>query len=262
MSRPWYKWYPSNWLASEARMRMSPSERSIYRDLLDICYQEGSIPDDERTLAGLSAVSTIEFRAAWPEVSKKFVSVGGGRLSNLKCIEELSRCADVTAARVVAGIAGGRKSGATRAAKATSATGTSPAIPVAPRAPLCIAPVSMSDETWYSLAFDSFIDRYPNRVEVDLTAQTWLFLVEGGVITEASLPNLNAGLDRWIESDQWTREDGRFVPSPVKWLRDKRWLDHPPASAETKIERRGAKRSGDGVDPNAEWIPDWKRDVA
>ena len=35
------------------------------------------------------------------------------------------------------------------------------------------------------------------------------------------------GLGRWLASDQWERG---IYQSPVNWLRDKRWMDHPPAA--------------------------------
>jgi hypothetical protein len=89
-------------------------------------------------------------------------------------------------------------------------------------------------------------------------------MIDLGTVTEAMLPEIADGLTRWMQSDQWKRDDGRYIPSPVKWLRDKRWLDHPPASAEAKAERRGMKRSSEGVDASAEWVAPWaaEKDVA
>jgi hypothetical protein len=35
------------------------------------------------------------------------------------------------------------------------------------------------------------------------------------------------GLRRWKRSEQWTKEDGRFVPLPGTWLRGWQWRDLP-----------------------------------
>jgi hypothetical protein len=51
---------------------MSAEERGLYRDALDLCYAEGSIPADETTLQRLLAVSSDEFDRSWPRVSSKF----------------------------------------------------------------------------------------------------------------------------------------------------------------------------------------------
>ena len=47
-SRPWCKWFPDQYLASETHFGMNAAERGIYQDLLDFSYLEGSIPGWER----------------------------------------------------------------------------------------------------------------------------------------------------------------------------------------------------------------------
>lgn len=116
----WHKWYPSRWLSSETRLRMTPTERAIYRDLLDVCYQEGSIPSDERTLAGLAAVSITELRRAWPEVSKKFIPTDDGRLTNPVCVEEMRHREESMERRTKAGRIAGISSAAVRRQSSTN----------------------------------------------------------------------------------------------------------------------------------------------
>jgi hypothetical protein len=99
---------------------------------------------------------------------------------------------------------------------------------------------------------------------VDTAAQSWLSLIDLGEITEATLPEVFSGLQRWKNSRSWADEDGRFVPAPSVFLTGnerhtgRMWKDQPPASAEAKATRKISKRSGDGIDPAAEWIPPWK----
>jgi hypothetical protein len=70
---PWYKWHATRWLSSHSRLTMNTSERSIYRDLLDHLYLDGSIPNNPKILALLAAVSDEEFAQAWPTVAKRFI---------------------------------------------------------------------------------------------------------------------------------------------------------------------------------------------
>lgn len=45
-----YPWYIADWRQSETVARMTLSQKGLYRELLDYCYLEGSIPDDRRLL--------------------------------------------------------------------------------------------------------------------------------------------------------------------------------------------------------------------
>lgn len=70
--RPWFKFYPGDWLSSRRVALMKPAEKGVYIDLLAICWQEGSIPADPDELAYLLRLSKREFRAIWETVSKHF----------------------------------------------------------------------------------------------------------------------------------------------------------------------------------------------
>jgi hypothetical protein len=76
--------------------------------------------------------------------------------------------------------------------------------------------------------FEAFIAAYPNQVQVDYAAQTWLSLFANGKLTAAMLPEVMAGLERWKASAQWERDGGRYVPAPYKFIRDGLWKDNPP----------------------------------
>jgi hypothetical protein len=104
-------------------------------------------------------------------------------------------------------------------------------------------------------AFEKFIARYPNKIGIDEACRQWISLV-GNEITEATLPEVMAGLNRWIASEQWQKENGRYVPAPSKWLREKKWLDQPKA-AEEYVE---PAPSSAGTNANAEWRPPWSKE--
>ena len=40
-------------------------------------------------------------------------------------------------------------------------------------------------------------------------------------------------------SEQWTREDGRFVPHPATWINQRRWEDEMPEAAPTEGDEEG-----------------------
>lgn len=48
-----------------------------------------------------------------------------------------------------------------------------------------------------------------------------------------------AALKTQTQSEQWTKERGRFIPNPATWLRGRRWEDEAGAAdpADTPEER-------------------------
>lgn len=81
-----YPWYFDDWLSSETRLDMTLAERGAYRDLLDFCYRDGSIPSDPAVLAKMLGCSGEKFDEVWLKVRPQFRE-RGSRLWNQKaCI--------------------------------------------------------------------------------------------------------------------------------------------------------------------------------
>lgn len=72
-------------------------------------------------------------------------------------------------------------------------------------------------------SFDEFWKKYPNKIKQEQAASLWLSIDPDQTLIE----EIMGGLGRWLASDQWERG---IYQSPVNWLRDKRWMDHPPAA--------------------------------
>lgn len=76
---------------------MSYIERGLYRELLDECWCEGSIPDDVEQLADICGCPPEVMASAWQKLSKCFVFVDGawvnGKLNSLRTASDLARIA-------------------------------------------------------------------------------------------------------------------------------------------------------------------------
>ena len=81
-------------------------------------------------------------------------------------------------------------------------------------------------------SFDEFWKKYPNKIMQEQSASLWLSIGPD----ESLIEEIMQGLDRWLASDQWDRG---VYQSPVNWLRDKRWMDHPP-KCKPKKEQAGS----------------------
>lgn len=67
-----YEWGISRWLTSRTRMALDCAGRSIYRELLDLCYAQGSIPNDPPTLMRHCGATQAEWDRSWPTISRHF----------------------------------------------------------------------------------------------------------------------------------------------------------------------------------------------
>ena len=68
-----YPFYINDWRRSEAVEAMTVEERGLYRELLDHCWAEGSLPADPKLLRKIARATSREFSRSWPLVSCQFV---------------------------------------------------------------------------------------------------------------------------------------------------------------------------------------------
>ena len=70
-------------------------------------------------------------------------------------------------------------------------------------------------------AFDRFWQIYPKKVAKKDARKSWAKLKPSPEIVETIL----AALERQKQTEQWTKEGGRFIPKPTTWLNGERWQD-------------------------------------
>jgi uncharacterized protein YdaU (DUF1376 family) len=74
---PYLRWYVTDYRASRRVQRLSWQERGIYRELLDECWIEGSIPDDPDKLAEIAGCPRGVMAEAWANLKPMFVPIEG-----------------------------------------------------------------------------------------------------------------------------------------------------------------------------------------
>lgn len=83
--------------------------------------------------------------------------------------------------------------------------------------------------------FDVFWSAYPRHVAKQAALSAWQKLKPDGEL----LDRIMEGLARWKASDDWQRDDGRYIPHPATWLNGKRWEDEmrqrPTATAANAV---------------------------
>jgi hypothetical protein len=66
--------------------------------------------------------------------------------------------------------------------------------------------------------FDKFWKEYPRRVSRSTAAKSWLKL-------KPPLAEVLTALEVQKQSDQWQKDNGKFIPHPATWLNQRRWED-------------------------------------
>ena len=70
-------------------------------------------------------------------------------------------------------------------------------------------------------AFDDFWKSYPRKEAKPRAVKAWK------KISEADYPKISADVQRRKQTEDWQREEGKFVPYPAKYLSERRWEDSP-----------------------------------
>lgn len=92
------------------------------------------------------------------------------------------------------------------------------------------APSVRESECDRSDRFETFWAAYPRQQHKHEARRIFEMLR----VDDALLSRIIGGIGQWRESEEWTREGGRFVPSPVTFLRGRRWEDVPPRASPTR----------------------------
>lgn len=73
-------------------------------------------------------------------------------------------------------------------------------------------------------SFEIFWNLYPRKESKGATEKAWKKLNPSSELSASIL----AAVEIAAKSEQWNRDNGRYIPAPKNWLNDKRWLDKPP----------------------------------
>ena len=264
---PAFQFYPDAWLSSADISLMTPAEEGGFIRLLCHAWLEPDcgLPDDDKILAKLSRLNRTWNRVSGHKLRAKFRSENG-RLYNDRLLEERRKQLKWKEKSST----GGKKSAAARGKggcqmvdewlqpnvnSASSVfnlhkTNPNPSLNPPQTNEAKNGPASQpssNSENYFQTEFDRLAERYPGHVDRDHAFRTWMSLFDSGGLAAKQVPEVAAGLDRWLASAQWAEQDGKFIPSLSNWLngsKGRRWLDKPKP------------REAAGEEPD--WRPPWE----
>lgn len=97
-----------------------------------------------------------------------------------------------------------------------------------------------------SKTFETFWDLFPRKENRTASLRFWRQAIGNSTRPQALADTIIAAVRRWLP--EWATRNPGKVPSPAKWLEDRRWEDEPPApqqQTETKYRPAGQRPKED-----------------
>ena len=92
--------------------------------------------------------------------------------------------------------------------------------------------MTCENDTNRSILFERFWKEYPKKVGKD-KCLNW-FKNKSRNVTEDLVNQMIQSLEVWKKSEQWTKDNGQYIPNPYTWLNRGGWEDELPKQAEKK----------------------------
>ena len=81
------------------------------------------------------------------------------------------------------------------------------------------------DQSKIDQLFDEFWQKYPRKVSKKKSKEIFTRLFKKTKNPDKLFKEIISGLERYKKTDQWNRDNGRFIPHPSTWLNQERWTD-------------------------------------
>ena len=72
-----------------------------------------------------------------------------------------------------------------------------------------------------TLDFDIFWKAFPKKQSKFMATKAWSKIDP----SKATVSEIMKGLEAWKRNEQWTKNNGQFIPMPSTWLNQRRWED-------------------------------------
>ncbi len=80
--------------------------------------------------------------------------------------------------------------------------------------------------------FDLFWKTYPRKVKKAEAQTAWM----KHKADRPPIDEIVTTIEAWSKADDWTKDNGQFIPYPASWINSRRWEDELPLIPETEDE--------------------------
>ena len=243
-----YEWSVSSWHNSDTRHQLDSAGRGIFREILDLCYTQGSITKDRKLLASQCGCTEAEMEAVWPIISRHFFTK-----KNDSFRMENSRSNAVRKhffAYVSSQRKKGKKGGEVKAKGIIEISSSGLSKPVAKERrgkesidkesrgeekknareqPPQKSPQKndLQDEPDSAKVLERIYERHPYKGRFVDAEYHWSLILQSAVSPDAVIADIERKHQEWCE--YWKTQ--RFKPFLFKWFEDKQFIDWPPSAS-------------------------------
>lgn len=233
-----YPWYISDWRESPTRRKLTLEQRALYRELLDYCYFEGSLPDDERELCLIALASEKEFKRCWPAVRPSFIE-RDGRLYHQRVSDVRLKLEAWHEQKRNAGAIGGRAKASAKRSLQQPLNGRS-SHPLPLPLPLPHPPPPGSAFAMDS-AFEKLYSRHPKKKDRPFAETNFFDAMNNAPEPEKLFSVIDAAHAELCRSDDWTKAKGFYAPKLANWIADRGWTAVEHSEPETSADEQAEK---------------------
>jgi uncharacterized protein YdaU (DUF1376 family) len=219
---------------NNATRHLTRVERSLFSDAIELYYDtEKPLTLDFDRLCRLLLANSVEEKSALRDVLNEFFIITDDGYFNKRCNEEILKYQAYMNGKSKAG-----KASAEQRAKHKSTpveqtlntcatdeqlTNTQYPIPINQYPITNITPIKPKSRTSaLDDGFEEFWNFYPKKVGKDKAIIAWKK-------KKPKVDTVLKALNWQKQSDQWTKNDGQFIPNPTTYINEGRWQDEPTA---------------------------------
>ena len=209
---PYYKWFWQDWRANRKAQRMNYIERGLYRELLDECWVEGSIPNDLNILAEICGCPNDVMANAWQVLESCFKLVEDVYINEK--MESLRTEKDTE--RLVKALSG-KKGGVSKSLNIKEEIIKSKQVLASAKQVLASANIEEKRRGEYTDEFELFWKMYSKPVGKVNAFKEWNKLKPNAELIKTITEKAKAQAIAITEP--------KFRKDAERWIRDRRWED-------------------------------------
>ena len=255
-----YPWYIADWRNSETRLSLTLAQRGLYREFLDYCYLEGSMPANREQLESIAGATGKQTRYNLEAVLNLFV-LKDGRYHHAKVDEVLPRLIAYHEQKKHAGAKSGnaRRERMLNARSTGVGTKAEPIPTTTPSTETIKTPPSLSvhSEVHSEVHSDSELAQiigecaermyslHPKKKNLVLVPGALQASVNGAKELQPFLIEVETCHAAWCKTEDWIKGGGRFAPPLDQWIADRgytQWPEvHTPSPSGVRLAPPGIK---------------------
>ncbi len=234
MGDNYYEKYPGDYLRDTRHLTVT--QHGAYNLLMDVYYAKGKpLQADVALLArSVGCQTKLERDAVAVVVAEFFPISDDGLRHNTRCDKEIAKRLEFVAEQTrksALGVAA-RLSRHQPAGKPTGNPQDNPRLTPPSPSPSPSPTTTPTPKSVEGGGFPNFWKIYPRKTGRDAACRAWVSMVQNGDVVR-----IFEALAWQLESEQWTKDEGKFVPNAEKYLFDRLWTDEPPAGTGPKVSR-------------------------